>query len=277
MNTLDQLLARATLWDVAIKHTSETLMSLLAFGTRRGAPVVLKISKQRGDEWHAGEVLRAFNGDGTVRVYESEPGAVLLEWLNPGDELVALVRRGEDEAAISILVEVVRQMAHHTPPAQCPTVFDWWRGFDRYLNTNDIQVPNDLVREARDLYRRLADSQKQTMLLHGDLQHYNVLFDSSRGWVAIDPKGIVGELEYEVGAILRNPVEQPNLFLSPEVIERRLRILTDTLDLNYRRALEWSFAQAVLSEIWDVEDGISVTPDHHALKLAHSIQTMWLR
>ena len=43
------------------------------------------------------------------------------------------------------------------------------------------------------------------MLLHGDLQHYNVLLDKDRGWVAIDPKGVVGELEYEVGALLRNP------------------------------------------------------------------------
>jgi streptomycin 6-kinase len=47
------------------------------------------------------------------------------------------------------------------------------------------------------------------------LHHYNVLFDiESAVWVAIDPKGVVGELEYEVGAIIRNPVENPGLYVS---------------------------------------------------------------
>ena len=32
----------------------------------------------------------------------------------------------------------------------------------------------------------------------------NVRFDSGRGWLAIDPKGVFGELEYEVGAVVRN-------------------------------------------------------------------------
>jgi streptomycin 6-kinase len=262
------------LWNMAIDHTSETLTSLLAFGTRHGAPVVLKIIKRRGDEWYAGEVLRAFDGHGTVRVYEYDGGAVLLERLVPGNELVELVRRGEDDKATEVLAQVMRQMSHHVPPERCPTVHDWGRGFERYLETQDTRVPHDLVFEARELYRSLANSQQSTMLLHGDLQHYNVLFDLSRGWVAIDPKGVVGELEYELGAMLRNPVEQPDLFLSQTIIERRLRILTDALDLNYRRALEWSFAQAVLSAIWDIEDGFAVPPDHHALKLARSIQIL---
>jgi streptomycin 6-kinase len=40
-----------------------------------------------------------------------------------------------------------------------------------------------------------------------DLHHYNVLSDSGRGWLAIDPKGLVGEVEYEVGAAIRNPID----------------------------------------------------------------------
>jgi streptomycin 6-kinase len=272
--TSEGLLSRARQWDISIDEIRETTGSLLAFGSRRDTQVVLKVPKKPGDEWRAGEMLRAFNGEGTVRVYESEPGAVLLERLNPGLELVELIRRGEDNAATEILAEVIRQSSNHIPPDDCPTVLDWARGFDRYVQTDDSRVPHDLVIESGELYRCLANSQQRTMLLHGDLQHYNVLFDSSRGWIAIDPKGIVGELEYEIGAILRNPVEQPELFISTAVIEQRLRILTDVLDLNYRRVLEWSFAQAILSAIWDIEDGFPVTPDHHTLRLAQSIQTL---
>jgi streptomycin 6-kinase len=131
-----------------------------------------------------------------------------------------------------------------------------------------------LVQEAEGIYRSLAGSQKQTMLLHGDLHHYNVLFDSNRGWVAIDPKGVVGELEYELGAIVRNPGEVPDFYISRAVVERRLKQLTDALGLNFDRALSWSFAQAVLSAIWDVEDGFPVTADHPSLRLAEVTRHM---
>jgi streptomycin 6-kinase len=112
------------------------------------------------------------------------------------------------------------------------------------------------------------------MLLHGDLQHYNVLFDNARGWVAIDPKGVVGELEYEIGAILRNPVEQPEIFADPRVIKRRLETLTSHLQLDYSRALRWSFAQAVLSAIWSVEDGYHINLSSPSLICAHALQPL---
>ncbi len=247
---------------------------MLASGVRHGSRVVLKIIKQPGDEWRSGEVLRAFDGHGTVRVLEFDAGAVLLERLDTGEALVNLVRNGEDERATEILAEVMRQMAGRAAPDHCLTLLDWSRGFDRYLNTGDKRVPYDLVMEARDWYQRLVGSQQTLMLLHGDLQHYNVLFDTKRGWVAIDPKGVVGELEYEVGAILRNPVELSDLFTSHATIERRVEILARMLSLDYNRALSWAFAQAVLSAIWDVEDGYPVQPDHSALKLPHTIKLL---
>ena len=112
------------------------------------------------------------------------------------------------------------------------------------------------------------------MLLHGDLQHYNVLFDNERGWVAIDPKGVVGEWEYEVGALLRNPVEQPELFANAATINRRLEILTTLLPLNYARTLNWSYAQAVLSAIWGVEDGYPIESNNPSLMLAETLRLM---
>jgi streptomycin 6-kinase len=109
------------------------------------------------------------------------------------------------------------------------------------------------------------------MLLHGDLQHYNVLFDKQRGWVAIDPKGVVGELEFEVGALLRNPEA---LFANPATIQRRLEILTNSLPLNYSRTIQWSYAQAVLSALWDIEDGYPFKPNNPSLLLAQALRPM---
>jgi hypothetical protein len=33
-------------------------------------------------------------------------------------------------------------------------------------------------------------------------------------WIAVDPKGVIGEIEYEIGASLRNPYENPEIFAS---------------------------------------------------------------
>jgi len=263
---------KAAAWNVTLEETRETPTSLLGFGVCAGLRVVLKITT--GDESHSGEVLKAFAGDGAVRVYESETGAVLLERLEPGEGLVSLVKRGEDEEATKILAQVIGKLAHHQPPAACPTVADWGRGFDRYLASGDRQLPLELVHAARDWYQHLSSTQGPSMLLHGDLQHYNVLFDNKRGWVAIDPKGVVGELEYEIGALLRNPVEQPELFANAATINRRLEILTTLLPLNYSRALRWSYAQSILSAIWDIEDGYGINSNNPSLMLAPFLRAL---
>jgi len=264
----EQLTLRAAEWNVTVVEIRETEGSLLGFGLSNGRRVVLKVSSL-SDEMNSGTVLEAFQGAGIVRVHKSDHGAVLLERLDPATELVELVRSGRDDEATHILANTIGLMANHEPPPGCPTLFDWVRGFDRYLSEHSGgPISLQLVREAESVYRNLALSQRQTMLLHGDLHHYNVLFDSTRGWISIDPKGVVGELEYELGAIIRNPVELPDFYISRAVIERRLMQLTEALGLDYDRALRWTFAQAVLSAIWEVEDGVTVTSDHPSLCLA---------
>ena len=269
---LEQLKLKAAEWNVMLDESRETVTSVLGFGARAGGRVVLKITKRHGDESHSGRILQAFAGNGAARVYEFETGAVLLERLDPGEQLVNLVKRGEDERATEILAEVMDKLRDHQPPADCPTVADWGRGFDRYLQSDDHQIPRELVLKARNLYQELTASQRTTMLLHGDLQHYNVLLDNERGWVAIDPKGVVGELEYEVGALLRNPVERPQLFANAATVNRRLETLTSLLHLDHTRVLRWSFAQAVLSAIWDVEDGYDLEATNPSLLLAQVLR-----
>src|ERR1044071_2800848 len=112
----DQLRAKAAEWNVTIEETRETATSLVGFGVRDGHTVVLKLIKGVHDELHSGEVLRAFAGDGAVRVYESEIGAVLVERLEPGEQLVNLVRRGADDQATGIWAQVVEKLASHAAP-----------------------------------------------------------------------------------------------------------------------------------------------------------------
>jgi streptomycin 6-kinase len=100
----------------------------------------------------------------------------------------------------------------------------------------------------------MCASQAGTRLLHGDLHHENLLFDYRRGWLAIDPKGVVGELAYEVGAALRNPCQEPGLYAEPNIIEKRVDCFSRMLSLDSGRILAWAFAQAILAAIWELED-----------------------
>lgn len=262
-------------WGMVIQHTQETPSSCIAFGTRSNQQVVLKVVRQPGEEWRCGEVLAAFDGSGVVRVYEYVGGAVLLERLIPGTSLASLSLGGHDEEATAILAEVIQRMSQGQPSLETfITVADWGKGFQRYRASGDSRIPNHLVARGQHLYLQLCGSQPNVRLLHGDLQHYNVLFDTERGWVAIDPKGVVGELEYEIGASLRNPYERPDLFAAPESIARRLKQYAARLPLDPKRALQWSFAQAVLSAIWSVEDGFAVDAGNPALQLAQAIWPM---
>ena len=226
-------------WGVVVQDTLETQSSFIVFGKRGNQPVVLKVIRQPGDEWRCGEVLAAFDGRGTARVYEYIDGAVLLERLNPGTSLASMALEGRDEEATEILADVIGPMSHpleplpeRRKPSSARKTGE--RGFSAIWRAAIDQIPRSLVEQGQRLYFDLCASQRDVRLLHGDLQHYNVLFDSDRGWLAIDPKGVIGEIEYEIGASLRNPYEKPEMFASPETVERRLRCFEAKLKLDCR-------------------------------------------
>lgn len=266
---------RIRAWNVVVQDTLETQSSFLVFGSRGSKPVVLKVLRQPGDEWRSGEVLDAFEARGMVRVYEYINGAVLLERLDPGTSVAAIALEGRDEEATEIIAEVIQRMPSPSRPGSgFATVDDWAAGFQRYLASGHTQIARGLVEEGQHLYRELCSSQHDIRLLHGDLQHYNILFDTERGWVAIDPKGVIGELEYEIGASLRNPYERPETFASAQAVCRRLMIYESRLKVDIDRALKWGFAQAVLSAIWAVEDGFAVDVSDPPILLANAIRPM---
>ena len=111
----------------------------------------------------------------------------------------------------------------------------------------------DFVDRAEILFTELSETQRDVRLLHRDLHHYNVLRDERSGWVVIDPWGIIGEIEFEIAAILRNPADPPALLCDPSVMARRLEIFESTLRIDGERALKWAFAMTVLCILWPAD------------------------
>ncbi len=267
----DRIVFFARAWRVTIERTLATDTSVIVHGRRADQAVVLKVVKQPGDEWRCGEVAAKFGGRGVVQVYDYTDGAALFERLDPGEPLAVLTKNGRDEEATDILAMLLGRMAPLDPPEWCPTVARLGEAFARYAASGDERVPRELVEPAQRIYADLSVTERNPALLHGDLHHYNVLSDRTRGWCAVDPKGVVGELEYEIGATLRNPIDRPDLFAKLAVVERRLDQFGLALGIDVGRARGWCFAQAVLSAIWSLEDGGAAAATDAALDLAHAL------
>jgi len=153
----------------------------------------------------------------------------------------------------------MRQLWRPVPPNHpFPTVNDWGRGFARlrqHYEGGSGPFPTRLLEEAEALFAELSASMAESVLLHGDLHHDNILAAQRQPWLAIDPKGLVGEPAYETGALLRNPL--PELLKAPQpgrILARRVDQLSEELGLDRERVRGWGLAQAVLSAWWSVED-----------------------
>lgn len=234
----------------------------VAFVRRGGQSLVLKLLPATGDEGRSAEVLAHWDGRGAVRLLEHAPGAVLIERALPGEDLSLMALAGRDDAATAILCKVMAQLNRPAPPgASFRTIVDWGRGFARNRPAAIAAgIDGALIDRAEALFHRLCETQGAPIVLHGDLQHYNVVRDAARGWLAIDPKGIMGEPAYEAGAMLRNPVANPELCADSAIIDRRVRAIGDQLGYPCDRLIGWGFSQWVLSVLWAIEDGLTFAP-----------------
>lgn len=220
-----------------------------------GAPVVLKLSVPNKEFTSEIEALRLYAGRGICHLLFGDPdqGILLLERLQPG---VMLATVTDDAQATAITAQVMRQLWQPAPAEHTfPTVAKWGKGLERLRAEFDGGTgpfPQKLVEQAEQLFAELGGSMNKPMLLHGDLHHFNILGATREPWLAIDPKGLVGEPAYETGALLRNP--DSRIILEPRVQARRVDQLADLLALDRERILGWGVAQAVLSGWWSYED-----------------------
>jgi streptomycin 6-kinase len=240
-----------------------------------GTAAVVKLSFPDAGFRAEAEALRHFDGRGAVRLLELDldRGAMLLERLEPGLPLTTV---HDDNEATSIAADVLGQLWRPVPPEHpFPTVADWAHGLTRLrwnFGGGTGPLPAPLVERAEALFAELLTSQAEPVLLHGDLHHLNVLAASREPWLAIDPKGVVGEPAYDAGALLRNPAELLDTSRPGKTLERRLDQLSEQLGLDRARVARWGMSQAVLAAYWGWEDGGHVWDE--ALAFAELLTTI---
>ncbi|MGZ8700840.1 MAG: aminoglycoside phosphotransferase family protein [Gaiellaceae bacterium] len=219
-----------------------------------GTPAVLKVIYPHREAEHEGEALRVWDGDGAIRplAYDEVRWAMLIERCEPG----TLLAKADPELALDVLIEVLPRLWKPVgePFRSLAEEALWWID---YLPGKWEQAGKPFDRELLDAaiarLDALAHSQGEQVLLHQDLHGDNVLAAQREEWLVIDPKPLVGEREFAVAPIVRDP----ELGHSRQHVLHRLDRLTSELGLDRDRARGWTIGQTIA---WSLDT--SYLPKH---------------
>lgn len=227
-----------------------------------GSRAVLKIGVPEQEQRAEIFALQAFAGRGIVRLLESsvDDHASLIERLTPGVMLSTLFPARDDEATAAA-ARIMSELAAPVPDDhhEFSTLEGWARrgmhGLREQFDGDTGPFPSRLVEQAESLFDELLDSTDRNWLIHGDLHHMNILSSNAHGgWLAIDPKGVIGDRAYEAAPFILNPNtsihETAHL---RNILARRIDMLSEALEIDRQRIHGWTLAFSVLSAWWSYD------------------------
>lgn len=155
-------------------------------------------------------------------------------------------------------------------PKDLPTLRTRYRSLLEGASSLPTEADADLCQEAAKLAEALLHDPWDEVVLHGDLHHDNIQ-GSSRGWLAIDPKGIRGERTYDFANWFYNPAGERGRVEDRTRVEWTANHLAEHRALDYRRLLAFSMTYGCLSACWAQEDGQNPAP---ALAVARILEKL---
>jgi streptomycin 6-kinase len=212
-----------------------------------GSFAALKLLTPLGVEDEAGGTiaLRHFAVRGSVKLLEADAQAQLMSYAD-GPFLKSL----PDDQATEVICKVV-SLLHACPSALPPGLPSMAENFRALFE----QSADPLFTQGARIARELLANERERVVLHGDLHHKNVLSCSTGGWLAIDPKGLIGERAYDFANVFYNPDDAPALVENRERVLRLAATFSRHAGIEERRILEYAFAFGCLSASWAIEDG----------------------
>lgn len=250
-----------------LKPVANLTYNYIAKGFQKGIPVVLKISYSVELIESEKCALDYFAGEGAIQVLDShsKDHALLLQQASPGVSLKSLYPQ-QVERVMDIYLATMCKLHHKTLPQayQATSVEDWLQVLDIFITD---KIPAEYLQKAVLLKNKLLAHPQQKYLLHGDLHHDNILQNGST-WLAIDPKGVIGEAEFELtnfDFISEGELAHPNL---GQLLKERINLLAVKSGYSAQRLQDWLFVKLILSAIWHVEDRGNPSA---SLKLAHCL------
>lgn len=217
-------------------------------------PVILKISCDLQSIQDEKQALIQFDGNGAVKLINScdKYNALLLQQAVPGITLKKLYPE-QIEYVMDCYIDTMKKLHHTCLPNkhEYRHIADWLIAFDK---VPPDQIPAHLRKRAIDLRDALLSSMDEHIFLHGDLHHDNILKHDDI-WLAIDPKGIIGEPEFEIAAFdfmyITGLANTDDVKL---ILDKRISMLAQKSNLDAQRIKDWVFVRLILMAAWIIED-----------------------
>ncbi|MFF4240123.1 aminoglycoside phosphotransferase family protein [Actinomadura geliboluensis] len=247
-------------WDLRLDGPSAYGMASLVLPVVRsdGTPAALKLQQLRDETAGTAVGLRAWNGDGVVRLLDHDDASAtqLLERLDAARPLSTVA---DDGAAVQILAELMARLTSVPAPKGLRRLSDV---ASEMLDQVPRAVPLLSDPDERRLVRTCAGAVAELVgesgdrLLHWDLHYDNVLAGEREPWLAIDPEPLAGDPGFELLPALDNRWDEVEATGNvARAVLRRFDLLTEVLELDRRRATGWTLGRVLQNALWDIEDG----------------------
>lgn len=247
MKNLDGL---AALWGLSrLREVPDKSWNHVVKGERSGGiPVVLKIAVSKEVFEEEKRALIYFQNHGMIPLldYSEDYNAFLLHQAVPGSSLLMLNSPDEHYTIRdSIYIQVMNQL-HLAKGKQSA-----FSGVEKWLETLDKDfdvIPQTILFRARKTRDYLLKTSSNKFVLHGDLHQDNILLDGT-SYIAIDPKGVVGEREFEAAAFdfVKKHETPHHLFV-------RIKQFASRAKMDQDRLIDWVFVRLALAAAWFIED-----------------------
>src|SRR5919112_3062939 len=157
---------------------------------RDGVPAMLKVATEP-EERRGAETMTWWNGDGAAHVFARDGDALLMERAEGSASLEKMALSGRDDEATRIMCQVAAKL--HAPrmrslPSSLVPLPEWFAALKPGAARH-----GGILELAAATARQLFAEPRDIVVLHGDIHHGNILDFGSHGWLAIDPKGLLGE------------------------------------------------------------------------------------
>jgi streptomycin 6-kinase len=237
--------------------------------TTTGQPVILKIGYDPKSIENEKQALIYFNGNGSIKLIDhaEKYHALLLQQAISGITLTSFYPHQIDLVIDCYTSTMKKLHSKHLPSKyNYPHISEWLQAIDKL--TPNHHIPASLLTNVISLKNKLLKTIATEVFLHGDLHHDNILKHNNE-WLAIDPKGVIGETAFEIAAFdfmylneLANDINVNN------TVETRINLLAKKADLDAQRIKDWILVRLVLMAAWNIEDNLN--PDN-AIKLAATL------
>jgi streptomycin 6-kinase len=242
-----------------------------------GSPAVVKALKpfdDVADELRGEHYLAWRRGEGAVRLLGRDGHSVLLEYA--GETLLSEVLDEQgDSAATEIAAEVMAKLfspSKHPFPPELQPLWERFSSLFKKAATDREAAVASLYVEAGAIAERLLENPHDIRPLHGDLHHENILH-GPRGWLVIDPKGVLGDPGFDAANMFYNPLDRDDLCLDPERIAHMAEVFARTLGQAPPAILDHAIAYGCLSASWHHEDDNAIE-ESRELSIAVAIRAV---